>query len=407
MIADYPWFGCGPGNFKQYYTAYKLPEASETVADPHNFLLELWATSGSLALLAFLAVLGCFVMAIVRAGDIRLAAADSDQPELGSVRAVYWGAVAGGPLGLGCGLIVQHVPDMAVFLVGFPVAAMIVASWHWWVVEGKLEIVPLVAALLVLVVNLLVAGGISFAGVSLTLWVLLAIVLNQLPASAKPRPCSKPIAGVVALGAACLVGGFWYSTYNPVLHVSGSLLDARTQLKLGRVPDAEKRFQQAAQADSYSFEPWQDLARLRQQIWLTQPNRWGEDAFREAIRELLARHPQSEGIQRECGHLFLDAFRRTGDRRYLEEALQHYQAACDRYPNYNLGQAQLAWTLHLLGDGRAKDVARQALHLDELNPHLERRLSVRNVYDHLVVPEGQPPGPGGANAEQLMLMLRK
>ena len=47
MICDRPWFGCGPGQFQGYYTQYKLPEASETVADPHNFLLEIWATAGT------------------------------------------------------------------------------------------------------------------------------------------------------------------------------------------------------------------------------------------------------------------------------------------------------------------------------------------------------------------------
>ena len=60
MIADHPWFGCGPGNFQAAYTQYKLPEASEEIADPHNFLLEIWATAGIPAALAFLAVLGCF-----------------------------------------------------------------------------------------------------------------------------------------------------------------------------------------------------------------------------------------------------------------------------------------------------------------------------------------------------------
>ena len=60
MIADHPWVGCGPGNFQAAYTQYKLPEASEEIADPHNFLLEIWATAGTPAALAFLAVLGCF-----------------------------------------------------------------------------------------------------------------------------------------------------------------------------------------------------------------------------------------------------------------------------------------------------------------------------------------------------------
>ena len=64
MIADHPLVGCGPGNFQNAYTQYKLPEASEEVADPHNFLLEIWATAGTPAALAFLAVLGCFAWAM-------------------------------------------------------------------------------------------------------------------------------------------------------------------------------------------------------------------------------------------------------------------------------------------------------------------------------------------------------
>ena len=54
MIAHRPLLGCGPGNFQDVYTQYKLPEASEVVSDPHNFLLEVWATAGTPALLALL-----------------------------------------------------------------------------------------------------------------------------------------------------------------------------------------------------------------------------------------------------------------------------------------------------------------------------------------------------------------
>ena len=60
MIKDHPWLGVGPGNFQDYYTQYKLPTASEEIRDPHNFLLEVWATSGSFALVALcVALLVC------------------------------------------------------------------------------------------------------------------------------------------------------------------------------------------------------------------------------------------------------------------------------------------------------------------------------------------------------------
>ena len=60
MIADHPWLGCGPGNFQDAYTQYKLPEASEEIADPHNFLLEIWATAGTPAALALSGRVGLF-----------------------------------------------------------------------------------------------------------------------------------------------------------------------------------------------------------------------------------------------------------------------------------------------------------------------------------------------------------
>ena len=46
MIRDYPCLACGPGQFQDYYATYKLPEASEVVQDPHNWLLGSLGDSG-------------------------------------------------------------------------------------------------------------------------------------------------------------------------------------------------------------------------------------------------------------------------------------------------------------------------------------------------------------------------
>ncbi len=46
MIRDHLWFGVGPGNFQNYYPEYKSAIASETIADPHCFPLEIAATIG-------------------------------------------------------------------------------------------------------------------------------------------------------------------------------------------------------------------------------------------------------------------------------------------------------------------------------------------------------------------------
>src|SRR5262249_352903 len=64
MIAARPWLGVGPGNFGDNYTRFMAPQAWEKIKDPHNFLLEIWATSGAFALLALVALLAAFFVRV-------------------------------------------------------------------------------------------------------------------------------------------------------------------------------------------------------------------------------------------------------------------------------------------------------------------------------------------------------
>src|SRR5262249_7118374 len=69
MIGDHPWLGVGPGNFGRHYPRYMTATAFEKIQDPHNFILEIWATCGLFALLLLLAALGVFffrVWSVVR-----------------------------------------------------------------------------------------------------------------------------------------------------------------------------------------------------------------------------------------------------------------------------------------------------------------------------------------------------
>ena len=62
VVREHPVFGVGPGNFRQHYLRYKLPQSSEEIADPHNLILDLWTSGGLLALIGFA---GCLIGAIV------------------------------------------------------------------------------------------------------------------------------------------------------------------------------------------------------------------------------------------------------------------------------------------------------------------------------------------------------
>ena len=61
VVREHPVFGVGPGNFRQHYLRFKLPESSEEIADPHNLILDLWTSGGLFALIGFA---GCLIGAI-------------------------------------------------------------------------------------------------------------------------------------------------------------------------------------------------------------------------------------------------------------------------------------------------------------------------------------------------------
>jgi O-antigen ligase len=69
LIADHPLWGVGAGNFQDFYARYKLPQASEMVADPHNFLLEIAAIAGLPTLVIWLVTLTVWSWQVIRRGS--------------------------------------------------------------------------------------------------------------------------------------------------------------------------------------------------------------------------------------------------------------------------------------------------------------------------------------------------
>ncbi|MDA1054725.1 MAG: O-antigen ligase family protein [Planctomycetota bacterium] len=408
MIADAPWFGCGPGNFQQSYQVYKLPEASETVSDPHNFLVEIWSTAGTPAMLTFLGVLVCFASQLQTGLSASVTeSARRETEDSGCVRAVYWGGLAGVPFGFIAGLAVGYVPDFALFVVGLPVAAAVVCAWHPWVLHGRLPIIVLVAAACVMLVNLSAAGGISFAGVALTLWLLSATALNLSEESRRGGTIPGRTAGAIAAATVVVALLFWYSTFAPVLNLSTILARAIDLQSQGRRLEAEQTLVAATTADHYSVEPWQALAQLRLEMWLDGGAASRETAFAEAARATLDHHRRSSAAHQSYGDWYLRAFRATNEERFLEEAIVGYRRATELYPNYNLGHAQLAWALQIAGRSAESSVeAAEALRLDGLNPHREQKLVKRAVFDAPRPGDLQSPNPPDTDAEQLMRELR-
>ena len=444
LIGDFPWWGCGPGNFQAFYSAYKLPQASETIADPHNWLLEIWATAGTPALLAFLALLIAFGWQVQRELKRRRSQptdrftateGEGSRGERGTrgssvnstqradrldMLAVY----AGGLLGVGlsffpCGFLVGYVPDATLLSVGVPVAGVFLVLMVPWVLGGRLSEPVLLVAIATLLLNLSAAGGIGFAGVALSFWLLLALCLNEAE-SAHPKDAVAAPSGETAgpskatdglwslsptlvslplLGSLFLLIGCYLTAYAPILNSAAWISEGALAQQTNQPEAAERAYRRAAATDPYAVTPWQYLAALHHARWLATGSSSARQAFADTVEQLVRHNPHSSPLRRNLGDWYLQAYRQLGDAAALRQAVAAYQEAVKRYPNHSFGRAQLAWALHLAGEKeQASAAATEALRLDELNPHQEQKLAARSLFDpgpsaKLLNPTAEPTEP--------------
>jgi hypothetical protein len=379
IVAEHPWLGCGPDNFQDEYTRFKLPEASEVVADPHNFAFEIWATAGTPALLAFIAIL------IAAASPWRPASSNLPQPQedepqrslraskstahhLPAAVTATASGIVGFLLALAIGLFSTVGLPWLVFAVGCIVLPAVVVCFGGWIRRGDLPTyVPFVAAL-ALLVNLLVAGGISFAGVAGTLWLLFAVGASENRSRRRLPP--SLLMGLCVANAALFIACY-FSAYRPVLGCR-----RLTALALRERSDARQRLVAAAAADPLADEPWHLLAEGDFNTWLRDPSAesatWEKDQ-----QEVLQRRPHSSAAWQEAGERYLTAYHESQDdqrKRFLSAAIDHLRSAAELYPNSALVHAKLALALATADDNRATEQAAIAIELHEKTPHEDQKL---------------------------------
>jgi hypothetical protein len=382
MIGDHPLIGCGPGNFQNAYTAYKLPEASEEVADPHNFLLEVWATAGTPAVLALLAVLGCFAWG---SWDGRGRAAERPHPSplpegegiLDLPVYVFGGAGCGFLLAVPLGLISAAPPGVTAVLLGLPLAAGCVALLGGWIYHGRLPVLLPVVGVVVLLVNLLAAGGIGFPGVAGSLWLLMALGLNTFQADRPPRTLPRISALAMLVAALALAAACYASAYGPVLRCQGGTRSAYQD-----PANAEEHLLAAAKADPLAVEPWEQLVSAASSAWQEEKTPQALERFERYLArydEVLAElAPNSSRAWLAGGELHEKVYSATGRRSDIEAAIEAYSRAVELYPTSGLCRAELALAHHAAGNLEAfRREADRALRLDEQTPHLDKKLPAR------------------------------
>ena len=392
MIADRPWLGCGPGNFQDVYTQYKLPEASEEVADPHDFLLEVWATAGTPAMLALLGVLGLFcAMALsgtpsvaFRMGGIRPIS------ERHGGRSLTGGAIARSTLEIRSRRpdrrfplvdplghyqrrpAQQHCdPDRLARCHGLHGAVGPLGS------QRNISAGPRGLGVAVLLVDLLTTGGIGMPAIAQSLWLLLALGLD----GAWPRNVPRAVAIVLLAIVLGLSVACHQTSYARVLPCQGFLRRAWHEYVDGHRQSALELLQRAVDADPRSFDAHAFLAEIYLDSWLANLESADYEAFE--AHDALARRmaPRGRAIWRASADRYRRAFAKTDARgrhvqpQAIEQAIEIARRAANLYPNSASDHAALAMIYQLSGDEVAyRHEAQAALELDRRMPHEDKKL---------------------------------
>lgn len=403
MLADSPWFGAGPGNFQDRYVTYRLDQASEGIADPHNWVMETWAAGGTPAvlLLSGAIAMGCAIVA--------------RRPELPiTARRQRWAIACGTAVGL-VGVLVTwisqlYLPDfdalvlsvLAAVAIGLalgPLAKTPLAQSPLANVEsgvggtgGQIAVRSIAGpAVIAVAVHLLVAGGWTVPGVAVPLLVLIGITVGaprwagtrlDAPAAAQgERPVEPRHRGVIAAIGVALAIAWWSTAWLPHTRAAQGIARGDAAFNAGRIDVAAEAYRAAEQAD-----PWDPRAAVRRaDAW-----RWvivhhqdpaaARGRWQQAWESAIGRNPRSANAWTGRAEQRLHFFQRFGEREDLEFAREDLLRAIALSRSEVGLAAQLAVVEAALGRREAAEQWRaRAEQLAAAGGHEDRQLSVVQV----------------------------
>ncbi len=394
MIAAHPWIGVGPGNFRQSYLQYKLPEASEEIADPHNMFFEMAATGGIFSLGGLLILLGLGLM---------LGRANPQSPSEGDgtvgapqdySTVVFWLAGAGPALAFFGQLFWWGEWEDRLFilsLVWSTLAGLLAVCWPrptkspTAVNFDQSDIVR--AAAVVLVVHLMGAGGISMPAMTQVLLLLLAWgggrVASEATTTARVarlRVGTRIVGGALAITSAALLVGVSVTALNPVTQCR-LLMAKGVERSMSRLTqkgdESERYFRLAAVADPWSTDPWRNLFEQAASEGIR-----SNELFESAVKhlyEVMRRDPQNFWGPRTLGRFCFQRWQVSHQAADCDQALTWLRRALELYPTNSEIQGELAVALASAGDRPAASLAaRGALAQDAIyqkQGHVDRYLS--------------------------------
>lgn len=412
IIRDHPWLGVGPGNFGRSYPAYMLPTAYEKIQDPHNFFLEMWATCGLIGVVALVATL--FLLFREIGPGIRQA--DEPIPEVAA--APRWEFYLGAALGLflgfllrAAGMVNQEIADEtirsavcgAIWFGAF--ALFLTVPW-----SKPVQTLALGTGLLIVLVNLLISGGLTFPSLMQTFWFAAALALPYQDAETGQVTQRGWLLNLTTVLAAITLAWFIW-IFQPVTSALADLNLARSavpewegkieptwrrQIETAVIPLEKATASQKAEAllrknilepldrartaDPGDAQAEALLAHWYGQLWRLFPGdaNYSTQAVAHAVRAQELDPHSKDGYQAEYQLRLLFAQRATGETQREQQQLA--AAACQRMvevdPTEAVLRLELAECLQRAGDAAgSRSAAQEALRLDALATMPLRQLS--------------------------------
>ena len=406
LDSDNFWSGVGPANFAGPYLLHKLPESSEEIQDPHNLFLEVWATAGLFALAALVTTLGLGLWNPL--GSRSGWDADETTQEVKPIAppeasgSTFWLAAsssAGWVVVVALGRLNPFYGDLfARWLIlggGWLLAALLGRSlWR----GATLPAAALGAGVAAIVVNLLAAGGIGIPTVALGLWALVALGLNL----ADDRRASRihewntrlPAFGI-ACGWSAILGTF-LGVAIPYWRCQSALEAADLAMRQGSLERANAAYEAAIAAYPYDSRPWLGVAYVQAAAWKSHGAKVDDMRWKTIPIALLKsvtppRNSRSWTLHRERAEVTAQLLATMGSKLEPRQALpfqanvvEAIRTASRLYPTNPELHARLAQAsagVSMYAD--AVSEAEEALRLDRLTPHLDKKLP-QDLRDRLI-----------------------
>jgi len=395
VLQEFPFLGTGPGNFRQHYLKYKLPASSEEIQDPHNLFLDVWCSGGLVALAGLLLLIGLLLREAfhrarsegINVGEPNVVPKDDSTAGTGS-GAVFCGMVAAFLLVLFAKWFVADsgLDVIAGLLLGAMTAGLITLPA---VKFAEISPAGLLAACAALLTHLSGAGGIEMPAMTQVVFLLAVGVLWRSDAADEPatagqgsRNVDSPIVGirqrrrefvaaiVTTAAAAAMFGACLATATIPVVTREAALSNGRAAWRIeGRYRTAERYLKTAALNDPLSPKPTEELARMTYGYWRSHPAERSQLDRAVSLQRLTVElDPHNFRRYWTLGRWLRDDARVSGDKERLNDALDAYASAVERYPTNALLLAEYAEVLKSAGrERKAQTVARRAVSLDELN----------------------------------------